>query len=221
MIHTEHTLTIVQFWDADTPDYIDELLDSVRTLNPEYGYQCFNDETAREFIVQFYGTTVLNAYNDCVIPAMRSDLFRYCYLYENGGLYVDADYRCLRPLAPLVDLTPRGYLYKHNDGICNGSILFRQPHDPLGHAVLEAALTNLQELRNSSNTWEITGPAIFHALHKDPVRQRLFEGFAIIDDDQFFDFCKAVPHLPYKTTDSHWANAWKKNLPLWQNTGCG
>ena len=212
-------LSIIQFWDNDTPPYIQELLDSVRTLNPEFDYDCFNDESARSFIQQHYGSGVLDVYNDCTIPAMRADLFRYCYLHEIGGLYLDADYRALTSLAPLTELAPRGYLYKHNKGICNGTLLFKQPRDSLVAAVLEMALSNLSGLRESSNVWEITGPAIFHALHRDPERQYLFENFAIIDDEQFFRYIKPVPHLPYKQTDAHWAVAWKKQLPI--RTGGG
>lgn len=206
---------ILQFWDKDTPAYIQDLLDSVRDLNPERTYRLFNDESARAFIEDRYDRSVVRAYDVCAIPAMRSDLFRYCFLYECGGWYIDADFRCVQPLDPLADLAPRGYLYVHNDGITNSSLLIRHPKDPLMATVVDTAIANIQRLRDSSNVWEVTGPAIFHTLHSDEAQQSLFSEFAIIDDVRFFRFCHPVAHLPYKTTDAHWVVAWEKNLPIY------
>lgn len=37
------------------------------------------------------------------VGQLRADVLRYEILYRMGGWYVDADFRCLRPLAPMVE----------------------------------------------------------------------------------------------------------------------
>lgn len=49
------------------------------------------DESVRDFIKDSCGSTVLRAY-DCInIYAFRADLFRFCAVYSEGGVYMDAD----------------------------------------------------------------------------------------------------------------------------------
>jgi mannosyltransferase OCH1-like enzyme len=58
-------------------------------LNPEYEYQFFEDEDCRKFIEDNFDKTILEAYDTLIPNAFKADLFRYCYLYKNGGVYTD------------------------------------------------------------------------------------------------------------------------------------
>jgi mannosyltransferase OCH1-like enzyme len=90
--------TIVQFWDkAVLPEDIAPLVDLWKHRNPDFEHHLFNDATARTYIAEHFPTSYLAAFDMCAIPAMRSDFFRYAYLYKEGGIYVDAAVTCITP----------------------------------------------------------------------------------------------------------------------------
>lgn len=69
-----------------------------KTLNPEYKYVFFDNKKCRAFINEHFDPEVLKAFDKLKPGAFKSDLFRYCYLYKEGGVYADLD------MAPNVSL---------------------------------------------------------------------------------------------------------------------
>ena len=53
--------------------------------------QVFDENSAREFIRTRLGSRYAEAFDKCYHPSMKSDYFRYSYIFVEGGLYVDAD----------------------------------------------------------------------------------------------------------------------------------
>jgi mannosyltransferase OCH1-like enzyme len=54
-------------------------------------YHRFSSADARAFIETHFPEEFATAYGKCWHPAMQADFFRLCYLYRNGGAYIDAD----------------------------------------------------------------------------------------------------------------------------------
>lgn len=85
---------IVQFWDDldRLPRDVANCIDSWRKVEKQ-GVELllFGEHQARDFIRQRLGPRHENAYNMCYHPAMQSDFFRLCFIYVEGGCYVDAD----------------------------------------------------------------------------------------------------------------------------------
>ena len=68
---------------------------SFMNINPGYDLFYYDDDTAREFLVDNFSEDVVDAY-DCLIPgAFKADLFRLAELYINGGIYSDASMICI------------------------------------------------------------------------------------------------------------------------------
>lgn len=76
---------------------------SIIEKNPSYEYQFYNDIEARNFLKDNFLINVidnselkddipdvLKAYDLIICGAIKADLFRYCYLYVNGGIYIDS-----------------------------------------------------------------------------------------------------------------------------------
>ncbi len=85
---------IVQFWDDldELPEDVWECMESWKQLERSgFELQVFDDSSAREFIRVNLGSRHVEAFNKCYHPSMKSDYFRYSYIFVEGGFYIDAD----------------------------------------------------------------------------------------------------------------------------------
>jgi mannosyltransferase OCH1-like enzyme len=70
---------------------------SIIELNPDYEHKLFNDKECREFIIDNSKNNIFDSIKDDIekaydllIPGkIKSDFFRYFYLYINGGCYIN------------------------------------------------------------------------------------------------------------------------------------
>ncbi|WP_204356592.1 glycosyltransferase family 32 protein [Arcticibacterium luteifluviistationis] len=79
----------------DVFDVNDYMTESFKQHNPEYEIKFFNQYSVDKW---FINTGYNQFYKTLTNRGEISDFFRYCYLYENGGVYVDTDTFCNQPL---------------------------------------------------------------------------------------------------------------------------
>lgn len=96
IIQTQETLHIED-------SHINNSIQSILNLNPEYEYRFFTAEDRRNFIQTHFNPDVVKAYDLLVAGAYQADLFRYCYLFIEGGCYIDCK---------MIQRTPFRYLLK-------------------------------------------------------------------------------------------------------------
>ena len=97
-------LTIYQSWGTHTvPKKMRETIHKVLKENPEFDYYLYSDEECRMYIKEHYPKEVVQAFDRLRPGAYKSDLWRYCILYKQGGVYFDIK---MYPLVPLKDLLP-------------------------------------------------------------------------------------------------------------------
>jgi len=92
--NTEIPKQIVHFWDDLTqlPQDVKECMESWRILEKSgFELQVFDENSAREFINTHLGSRFVEAFNKCYHPSMKSDYFRYSYIFVKGGFYIDSD----------------------------------------------------------------------------------------------------------------------------------
>jgi len=207
---------LIQFWDKDIPDAVEPLVESVESMNPDMNYLFFDDESAAGFISNELGSDVLALYHQCAIPAMRADVFRYCFLLKFGGFYIDADYRCVQSVAPLVSSDHRGCLYQRAKGLANGLMYFRDSGDALIERILERALENIRT-RSTNNVWSVTGPGVLQKLYANEKSKPLFDDFYLLEEDEFKTYFESVANLDYKLDDSHWFVARHKDICIFKD----
>ena len=85
---------IVHFWDDLTqlPQDVNKCIESWKILEQSgFEFQIFDEDSAREFINTYLGSRFEHAFNLCYHPSMKSDYFRYSYIFVMGGFYIDAD----------------------------------------------------------------------------------------------------------------------------------
>lgn len=177
---------LVQYWDTDeVPDYMVALFDTFRARNPDFRHEIFSESAAEALVEGSFTAREANAFRSCAVPAMQADYFRYCAVLARGGVYSDADYRCVTRLDPLVSQEATGEMFCRPetymlDGqllhrINNDFFAFPRPGHPLLRLAVELATANIEE-RLCERVWGAgenvlesiymtTGPGIFTILH--------------------------------------------------------
>lgn len=90
--------TIVQFWHdlEQLPRDIEECIRSwTRWTTRGFAHRLFDEGTAKAFIGASLDARHKHAFERCYHPAMQADYFRLCYIFVEGGFYVDADDVCV------------------------------------------------------------------------------------------------------------------------------
>jgi mannosyltransferase OCH1-like enzyme len=186
-LSTRPRLTIVQFWHdlARLPDDVNDCIESWRRLEVRgFDVQLFDTERAADLIANRLGPRHQRAFERCYHPAMQSDYFRLCYVFLEGGCYLDADdVHSGKPIEHLFDdgrlkIQPLCYDTATDSmvpvevfarpGAYAPSWIFYFNNDPLlagpGHPIVERALANATaalEFPSSSELPDIqstTGP---------------------------------------------------------------
>ena len=85
---------IIQFW-HDHNNMPEDVKDCIQTWDEleKKGFKkmLFDFNEAQNFIEENFSKTHFEAFQLCHHPAMQCDYFRLCYIYKNGGFYVDTD----------------------------------------------------------------------------------------------------------------------------------
>ena len=65
--------------------------------NREFHYIFFDDEDCRKFIGAYCSQEVIFVFDILKPGVFKADLFRYCYLYTKGVIYLDLDCSLIVP----------------------------------------------------------------------------------------------------------------------------
>ena len=102
--HEPITKIIHQSWKTnDIPynTYKKDWIDSWLKKNPDWDYKLWTDEDNRNLIKNHY-PEYLDLYDSYEVGVSRADIARYFYMHKYGGVYVDLDFKCLKPLNQLL-----------------------------------------------------------------------------------------------------------------------
>jgi mannosyltransferase OCH1-like enzyme len=104
------------------------------------------------------------------VPAERADILRLEVLWREGGVYLDTDFECLRPIEPLIEGLDFFAAYL-KPGRTNNAVIGAVP----GHPILDRALDELKPRDVYGYDKAAAGPFFFDALLKDYPEVKLFE----------------------------------------------
>lgn len=84
----------------DLPEEILENIQTICSMNPDWSYHLYEDPMIEDFILQNYGESILDYYRRISdeYGAAKADLFRYLYIYHEGGIYLDIKSSIAKPL---------------------------------------------------------------------------------------------------------------------------
>ena len=103
-------LNIYQTWHTKKlPKKMQENVDCLKRINPEFKYYLYDDNDCREFIKKNFDKDVLDTFDTLIPGAYKADLWRYCILYKNGGIYLDIKFKCENNFK-LIELTDKEHV---------------------------------------------------------------------------------------------------------------
>jgi mannosyltransferase OCH1-like enzyme len=151
---------IYQTWHTkDLPPKLLEAANSIITNNPAFTYHLYDITDCSEFIKNNFNNDVFETYQRLIPYSYKSDLWKYCILYINGGVYLDMGFNNITSVN-FVEFTDQEYFVKdleeHGGGIYNGFIIVKPMNEILLHCILKI-VENVKNKRFCSHPFEVTG----------------------------------------------------------------
>jgi tetratricopeptide (TPR) repeat protein len=209
-VHSAIPRHIVQFWDRDPPEDVRELMASWQALNLGHRWSGFDDDAAKTFIESEFGADILAAYRRSAIPAQKADLFRLAFLAARGGIYADADDRCLAPLDGWIDPAATLVVHQENYGSIGNNFVAVTPEHPVILRALELGAAAINR-GDTDLIWLSTGPGLLtRAFAQMWAEGRLGGPLCRTQVLDLGELQRVIGiHCPvhYKTTKRHWSRA--------------
>ena len=217
----------MQYWHSlkEVPKDVLVCIDSWKTLKKKgFKFDFFDDESAKIFIKKHLDKEHLDSYLKCHHPAMRCDYFRLCYLYINGGFYVDSDELYLNneidflfknnniKIQPLCYSIKQEKMVENKDFLhspydetniyyFNNNPIISPPHHPLIYFALNRATDKLINEENIFDIQATTGPGNLSAS----LVNYLLDGKNEIEYiNDWNPISKSLWSLSYRNDDRNW-----------------
>jgi mannosyltransferase OCH1-like enzyme len=143
------------------------IVDTWKTHNPCYEFVLMDAIDREQFIQKYFEHDVIYTYQQIIPGAYKSDLFRYCYLWVNGGVYADIDTLCLGKLddflIPGIDfVVPIDLNLNTNEGTHNLACGFiaAVPRHPVMMYCIQKIVHNVQTATVPVSKLDFSGPGI-------------------------------------------------------------
>jgi mannosyltransferase OCH1-like enzyme len=154
-------LKIFQTWHTkELPPDMKITVEKLKERHPRFEHFLFDDNDCRDFIIKNFDNNVVKAFDSLIPGAYKADLWRYCVLYINGGIYMDIKYSCTNSFR-LIELTEKEHWVLDIDGnnIYNALIAVIPKNEMLMNCINQIVL-NVQNRYYGSSCVDPTGPGL-------------------------------------------------------------
>ena len=128
--------------------------------NPEFNVYLYDEDECREFIKTHFSTDVLNAYNSLIPCSYKSDLWRFCILYINGGIYLDIKYQCVNNFK-FIALTEKEYFVRDRlDQHTYTALIITLPKNDILLKCINQIVENVNTRFYGNSSLDPTGPGL-------------------------------------------------------------
>jgi hypothetical protein len=128
--------------------------------NPKITFHLYDDNDCREFIKTHFKSDVLEAYDSLIPCSYKSDLWRFCVLFINGGIYMDIKYRCVNGFK-FIDLTEKEHFvrdYEPNNTYT--ALIVTLPRNNILFRAIRQIVENVKTKYYGNNSLDPTGPGL-------------------------------------------------------------
>jgi len=144
----------------DLPSLMKENYDYLVESNPKITFHLYDENDCREFIKNNFEPDLLHAYDSLIPCSYKSDLWRFCVLYKNGGIYMDIKYRCVNGFK-FISLTEKEYFVRDLD-INNvyTALIITLPGNEIMYKCIRQIVENVKNKFYGNGSLDPTGPAL-------------------------------------------------------------
>ena len=164
--------------------------------NPEFTHHLYDEDDCREFIKNNFDGGVLNAYNSLIPCSYKSDLWRFCVLYINGGIYMDIKYNCINGFK-LIALTEKEYFVKDRpEHMVYTALIVVKPQNKIMLDCINQIVKNVKYKFYGNSALVPTGPGLLGSYFSLETIQNMEIYFNVIElnnkSDDFMVFKKRI-----------------------------
>jgi inositol phosphorylceramide mannosyltransferase catalytic subunit len=177
-----NTQTFHQIWlgSKPIPTALNRFCQTWHTFHPNWVFQLWDEPTSIALIKEKY-PNFLTLYESIPYAIQRVDIIKYLVLSAFGGVYIDCDYECLKPINMLLShpvclgLEPRDeVLHKEFPFFIGSAFMAAEPRsaffkDTIARceAQLRLFTPRWQEMSKYQYVMETTGPTLINRVYHD------------------------------------------------------
>ncbi len=149
---------------------------------------------------------------------MRSDLLRASVLLTFGGIYADADIKCLQPVDDFVSGASTLMYVVRNDEVRTDEVrlvndfIAIEPGHPFMARAWQAMLANVRNPIGLNISY-VTGPRFLHRIWFDELSDRDRAGVRFVNRNTSEPFFRESRDLSYHREEGHWKEG-KGRVPI-------
>lgn len=165
-------------------------IDTIKDFNPDYEYYFFDDNDIYNFMILNYGneSAEINALNWLEPGAYRADLFRYCILDKQGGIYADCK-QVWRTGFDSILTSGKDYYYVKDigDDMAYNALMLTVPHSSILKLTIQKIIYYVKHKRYVGlNHLGLTGPYLLGSIIKQNLHNFKY---------QFVHYSNKLDHL--------------------------
>jgi len=168
----------VTWYTKNLPPKMQENYYNLCNSNPDFDCKLYDDDDCYNFIKTNFSPTIANTYNKIVAGAYKADLWRYCILYINGGIYCDIKFGIVNNFK-LNQLLDKEYFVLDNyldtirkQYVYNGFIVTK-PRNPKLLKCINQIVTNVKNNYYGDNCLCPTGPGLLDSCFTESEKSQL------------------------------------------------
>jgi hypothetical protein len=151
---------------------IKDLFQSTLKNNPELSIDYFDNTRCIWFLRRYFPGSILDTYLKIKPGAYRADLFRFCVIYIQGGIYSDLSQKFHIPIKDIVDyendslvLVEDIVLPPHTLPGIQINFMASRPRNPLFLSAIQRIVENVSRNFYGSTSLDPTGPYMFSKIY--------------------------------------------------------
>ena len=179
----------------DLPPLMKQNYDQLVLQNPEFNCHVYDENECRLFIQTNFDLDILKSYNSLIPCSYKSDLWRFCVLYINGGIYMDIKYKCVNNFK-LIELTEKEYFVRDRPiNTTYTALIVVKPQNPIMLKCINKIVKNVKTKYYGSNALDPTGPGLLGTCFSKKAIESMEIYFTDTKTDNF-----SQEYMVYKNT---------------------
>jgi mannosyltransferase OCH1-like enzyme len=187
------------------PDYLARCLTTWRIFHPDWEFTLWTPEKLPELRHQVYFDDPRRWSPQSHPGQYRANLARYELLYDLGGVWVDCDLQCLRPIHTLLAGVTCFAAWEKQNRWINNAFIGCTPGHPAMAAVLDGIPASIESQPGKRSNWQ-TGARYITPILETRRDVRIFDQ-PLIYPYSYRELERGGEEFPNAYAVHHWANA--------------